>query len=199
MRCTYPLSDMSTRDRNKVFRVVERCRCVRLTTSPTSVSRLSRQCTTLEVSQSYRLPRPLTRISLLFYMQLIFVSHRHVSRPPWPVTRRGSVLYVDDFLTSQETHLWAYTTSYGESFTLLYVDDVRTSQETPISSTSWYGDNFIFICNWVSHLTRNTPPGLQASYGDRFLFLIFRWCSYLSGNTATGLLDLLRGQHYFYM
>jgi hypothetical protein len=39
-------------------------------------------------------------------------------------------LYVDDGRTSQETHLWAFTVPYGDSFTFLYVDDVRTSQET---------------------------------------------------------------------
>jgi hypothetical protein len=33
--------------------------------------------------------------------------------------------------TSQETHLWTSTASYGDSFPFLYVDDVRTSQETP--------------------------------------------------------------------
>jgi hypothetical protein len=38
-------------------------------------------------------------------------------------------LYVDDVLTSQETHLWASTACYGDSFTFSYVDDVRTSQE----------------------------------------------------------------------
>jgi hypothetical protein len=34
--------------------------------------------------------------------------------------------------TSQETHLWASTAWYGESFTFLYVDDVPTSQKTHI-------------------------------------------------------------------
>jgi hypothetical protein len=37
--------------------------------------------------------------------------------------------YVDDVLTSEETHLWASTACYRDSFTFLYVGDVRTSQE----------------------------------------------------------------------
>jgi hypothetical protein len=51
-------------------------------------------------------------------------------------------VYVDDVHTSQETHLWASTCCYGNSFAFLYVD-VRTTQETQLwASTGCYGDKF---------------------------------------------------------
>jgi hypothetical protein len=50
-------------------------------------------------------------------------------------------LYIDYVRTSQETHLWASKTCYGDIY-FLY-DDVRTSQKTHLwASTASYGHGF---------------------------------------------------------
>jgi hypothetical protein len=57
-------AEMSTKSRN-VSGGVERGRYIRLTSSPSFMSQLSRECGILNVSETYRLPRPITGITLL--------------------------------------------------------------------------------------------------------------------------------------
>jgi hypothetical protein len=76
-------------------------------------------------------------------------------RSLWPVTEIA-LRFVDDVRTSQETHLWASTACYRDSFTVLYVDDVRTSQETHLwAYMACYGDSlpvYVQILPYNKHI-----------------------------------------------
>jgi hypothetical protein len=89
--------------------------------SPSNASRLSRHCGILNISQPYSLQRLFRGISLLFYMQMMFVQQRkhiwasmacyensiifymlmmfvphlkHTYGPPWPVTKIDLLFYL---------------------------------------------------------------------------------------------------------
>jgi hypothetical protein len=87
----YSASNINEYQRQKkCFWGVELGLCVGLTILPPFMSRLSRKCTILNISQPYRPPRPVTGIALLFMSRLSrqcgILNISQPYRPPRPVT-----------------------------------------------------------------------------------------------------------------
>jgi hypothetical protein len=62
----------------KFFWAIKQSRRVRLTISAPSVSQLSRKCGIIDISQSYRHPRPVTGIALILLLPWKFVNRRRL-------------------------------------------------------------------------------------------------------------------------
>jgi hypothetical protein len=65
---------------------------VRLSTLPTSVSPLSRQCAILNISQPYRPPRPVTGIALLCFTFIRVATFWLTSAQYWSALRADTVI-----------------------------------------------------------------------------------------------------------
>jgi hypothetical protein len=92
---------------------------VKVTTSPLSVSRFSKQCGILNITEPYRPPR-CYKDSFTF-------------------------LYVNDVRASEERHVWPSSVCYGNICLFLYVDNVLTLQEThALAYAACYDDRFPF-------------------------------------------------------
>jgi hypothetical protein len=87
---------------------------VRMTTSPPSVSRLSRRCGSLDVSQPYGPPWPVTGIALLFYVLFL---NRIAFASTW--LQPSELNHIFYFIKKKQIFVWFFLIGSGFIFQLI--------------------------------------------------------------------------------
>jgi hypothetical protein len=95
----------------------------------------------------------------------MFVPHmKHIRASAACYWNSFTFLYVNNIHTSQETHMWAFTVCYGDSFTFC-MDIVRTSHEVHLwASTVCYGNSFTILV-YVDNNVRTSQETPVVNYG----------------------------------
>jgi hypothetical protein len=120
---------------------VERGRFVELTTFRPSVSRLSRQCGIINVSQPYRRPRPVTRIDLLFSTFLNMCLTRQILQPFWNnilplinILKQYRLLRIAPLLILILSFACSHIPSKNSVYFIYFIFQVSGSRHLPVSS-----------------------------------------------------------------